>query len=105
MKFYALVLLRTRGVVPARLQLLYLGDGQTLTYDPVEDELLRFERTLSAIWQAISEAGTTGDFRPNPGRLCDWCDHRSRCPAFGGTPPRIRVGRTSLRRGVRSSRR
>lgn len=87
MKFYALVLLRTRGVVPARLQLLYLGDGQTLTYDPVEDELLRFERTLSAIWQAISEAGTTGDFRPNPGRLCDWCDHRSRCPAFGGTPP------------------
>ncbi|MCA1007848.1 RecB family exonuclease [Rhodococcus hoagii] len=87
MKFYALVLLRTRGVVPARLQLLYLGDGQTLTYEPDEAELLRFGRTLSAIWQAITDAGTAGDFRPNPGRLCDWCDHKTRCPAFGGTPP------------------
>ncbi|WP_420910889.1 RecB family exonuclease [Rhodococcus sp. OK519] len=87
MKFYALVLLRTRGIVPARLQLLYLGDGQALTYDPDEGELRRFERTLSAIWQAIVEAGAEGDFRPNPGRLCDWCDHKTRCPAFGGTPP------------------
>ncbi len=87
MKFYALVLFRTRGVVPARLQLLYLGDGQILTYEPDEDELVRFGRTLSAIWQAITESGATGDFRPNPGRLCDWCDHKTRCPAFGGTPP------------------
>jgi len=87
MKFYALVLLRTRGVVPAQLQLLYLADAQALTYRPDEDELLRFGRTLSAIWHAITEAGATGDFRPNPGRLCNWCDHRTRCPAFGGTPP------------------
>jgi putative RecB family exonuclease len=29
----------------------------------------------------------TGDFRPSPGRLCDWCDHHALCPAFGGTPP------------------
>lgn len=87
MKFYALVLLRTRGVVPAQLQLLYLADGQALTYEPEETELRRFERTLSAIWKAILEVGRTGDFRPNPSRLCDWCDHRTRCPAFGGTPP------------------
>jgi putative RecB family exonuclease len=19
--------------------------------------------------------------------LCDWCDHKVRCPAWGGTPP------------------
>lgn len=87
LKFYALVLLRVRGVVPAQLQLLYLGDGQALTYEPDEAELRRFERTLSAIWGAILDAGRTGDFRPNPSKLCNWCDHRSRCPAFGGTPP------------------
>jgi putative RecB family exonuclease len=39
------------------------------------------------VWQAILRAGRTGDFPANPGRLCDWCDHKSRCPAFGGTPP------------------
>src|SRR6185369_901043 len=31
MKFYALVIWRTRGVIPARLQLMYLGDRQVLT--------------------------------------------------------------------------
>ncbi|WP_127782912.1 RecB family exonuclease [Rhodococcus sp. X156] len=87
MKFYAVALWRLRGVVPAQLKLMYLADGQVLQYRPDEDELRRFERTLSAIWQAILQAGATGDFRPNPSKLCDWCDHKSRCPAFGGTPP------------------
>jgi putative RecB family exonuclease len=87
MKFYAVALLRSRGVLPARLRLLYLADGQVLDYSPDLDELLRFERTLMAIWRAIQTAGVTGDFRPNPSRLCDWCAHRALCPAFGGTPP------------------
>lgn len=87
MKFYAVALLRSRGVMPARLRLLYLADGQVLDYSPSHDELLRFERTLMAIWQAIQVAGATGDFRPNPSRLCSWCAHQNLCPAFGGTPP------------------
>ena len=65
MKFYALVLWRTRGVVAAQLKLLYLKDGDALTYAPDEDELIRFERTLVAIWAAIERAVATGDFRPN----------------------------------------
>jgi putative RecB family exonuclease len=87
MKFYALVLWRTRGVVAAQLKLLYLKDGDALTYSPDEAELLRFERTLQAIWAAIERAVATGDFRANKTRLCSWCDHQALCPAFGGTPP------------------
>jgi putative RecB family exonuclease len=87
MKFYALVLLLTRGVVPSQLRLMYLADGEALTYCPDEPELRRFARTLDAIWAAILRAGRTGDFRPNPSRLCDWCSHQVLCPAFGGTPP------------------
>jgi putative RecB family exonuclease len=87
MKFYAVALLRSRGVLPARLRLLYLADGQVLDYTPDLDELLRFEKTLMAIWRAIQSAGATGDFRPSPSRMCDWCAHHSRCPVFGGTPP------------------
>lgn len=87
MKFYALVLWRTRGVVAAQLKLIYLGEGDALTYSPDEEELLRFERTLVAIWSAIERAVSTGDFRPNKSRLCGWCDHQAVCPAFGGTPP------------------
>ena len=87
MKFYAVALLRSRGIMPARLRLLYLADGQVLDYTPEHDELLRFEKTLMAIWRAIQSAGATGDFRPRPSRLCDWCAHQAHCPAFGGSPP------------------
>jgi putative RecB family exonuclease len=87
MKFYALVLWRTRGVVPRQLRLIYLADTDTLTYSPAADELERFERTLRAIWAAIERATAAGDFRASPSKLCDWCDYKALCPAWGGTPP------------------
>jgi putative RecB family exonuclease len=87
LKFYALVIWRTRGVVPRLLRLLYLGDREILDYTPDPEELLRFERTLQAIWAAIDRATTARDFRPSPGPLCGWCDHQALCPAHGGTPP------------------
>jgi putative RecB family exonuclease len=87
MKFYALALLQQRGVVPSQLRLLYLADGESLTYEPDEAELRRFERTLEAVWLAIRTAGESGDFRPNPGRACEWCSHKAFCPAWDGTPP------------------
>jgi putative RecB family exonuclease len=87
LKFYALVLWRTRGVVPRQLRLLYLKDAEACDYAPDADELARFERTLVALWRAIDKATAERDFRPKPSRLCDWCSHHSRCPSFGGTPP------------------
>jgi putative RecB family exonuclease len=87
MRFYALALWRLRGVIPRRLQLLYLGSGETVTLDPDEADLLAMERKLEALWTAIERAHTTGDWRPSPSRLCDWCDHQALCPAWGGTPP------------------
>ena len=87
LKFYALVLWRTRGVVPRVLRLLYLKDQEICDYSPDADELARFERTLVALWQAIERAKETKDFRPKPSRLCGWCAHQAVCPSFGGTPP------------------
>ena len=87
MRFYALALWRQRQEVPRLLQLLYLGDGQVVRYEPDEDDLLAMERKLIALAAAIAEITETGDWRPNPSRLCDWCAHRELCPAWGGTPP------------------
>ncbi|GAB2673401.1 RecB family exonuclease [Thalassiella azotivora] len=104
MRFYGLVLWRTRGVVPALLQLVYLGDGQVLRYAPTEHELLATERTVEALWAAIRRASETGDWRPSPGRLCDWCHHRSLCPSFGGTPPPVPVDAAARAAGGQSGR-
>jgi putative RecB family exonuclease len=87
MKFYALVLWRLRGVIPRRLQLVYLGSGEVLTHDPEESDLRAVERKLLALWEAIRRATESGDWRPRRSRLCDWCDHQAHCPEFGGTPP------------------
>jgi putative RecB family exonuclease len=87
LKFYALVLWRTRGVVPRVLRLLYLRDAEVCDFTPDADELARFERTLLALWQAIEHSAATGDFRPRPSKLCGWCSHQAVCPEFGGTPP------------------
>jgi putative RecB family exonuclease len=87
MKFYALVLWKLRGVVPAMLQLVYLGNGEIVRYVPDEADLRACERKVSALWVAITRALDSGDWRPSKGPLCDWCDHKAICPAWGGTPP------------------
>ena len=87
MKFYGLVLWRMRGEVPTRLQLVYLGSGDVLTYDPDERDLLALERKVTALWKAIEASALAGDFKPSRSKLCTWCHHQSICPAWGGTPP------------------
>ena len=87
MRFYALVLWRLSGEVPRLLQLLYLGSGEVLRYEPDEADLLATERKLAAVWEAIQRATQRSDWRPRPSKLCDWCDHQALCPAFGGSPP------------------
>jgi putative RecB family exonuclease len=87
MRFYALVIWRTRGVVPALLRLVYLGDGQMVSYEPDEQDLRATERLVEAIWHAIDRARTTGEWLPNPGWACAWCSFQDHCPAFGNEPP------------------
>ncbi len=89
MKFYALVLWRTRGVVPTMLQLVYLGSGELLRYRPDEADLRATERKVEALWKAIRTAQETGDWRPRRSALCGWCAHQALCPEFGGTPPQL----------------
>jgi putative RecB family exonuclease len=87
MKFYALVIWRTRGVIPRMLQLMYLSDGEVLRYSPDEADLRATQRKLEALWAAIERARASGDWRARPGKLCDWCRHKALCPEFGGTLP------------------
>ena len=92
MKFYALALWRAQGQVPALLQLMYLGNGEIVRYEPDESDLLATERKVEALWRAIERAHQASDWRPRPGRICEWCAHQAICPAFGGTPPPLPPG-------------
>lgn len=85
LKFYALVIWRSRGVVPKVLKLIYLGNSETLPKEIDESDLLAVERTISAIWLAIRKNHQSGNWPATPSRLCDWCSFKEFCPAFGGT--------------------
>lgn len=87
MRFYALAIWRMRDTVAHTLQLFYLGSAEILRNNPTEDELIATQSKVEAIADAINTSLDTGVFTPNKSRLCDWCDHRAICPAWGGTPP------------------
>jgi putative RecB family exonuclease len=44
------------------------------------------ERRTSALHRAIVQACERDDFRPHPGRLCNFCTFKPYCPAHGGDP-------------------
>ena len=100
MRFYAYVIWRTRGVLPKRLQLEYLGDGVVLTHEPSESEMATIEARVRSIWGGIEDAARSGDWRPRPSKLCDWCSFKALCPAFGGTPPEVPAGAVERSIGV-----
>ncbi len=87
LRFYALVLWRSTGVLPRLLRLYYLSNREVLDYSPDAADLDALERQIGAIATAIEKARATGDWRHKPSKLCDWCSYHEFCPAFGGTPP------------------
>jgi len=71
-------------------------NGEVVRYAPDEGDLLAIERNIRAIWDAVVRAAQTGDWRPRTSRLCDWCDFRDLCPAWGGTPPPLPEGAEAI---------
>jgi len=89
MRFYGLAWWRINGEIPRMLQLMYLGNGQFLRYEPTQNDLVVTEKKILALRSAIAHSADQQSFPPNPSKLCGWCSFKPICPAFGGTPPPI----------------
>ncbi len=87
MRFYGLAWWRINGELPRMLQLMYLGNGQFLRYEPCESDLLSTERKILALRSSIAHSAQQQFFAPSPSALCGWCSFKPLCPEFGGTPP------------------
>ncbi len=87
MRFYALAWWRLTETIPAMLQLMYLGNGKFLRYQPDERDLINTENRILAIRQAIASSAEMLEFPASPSTLCNWCSYKRFCPAFEGTPP------------------
>ena len=86
MRFYAYVIWRTRGVLPKRLQLEYLGDGVVLTHEPSESEMATIEARVRSIWGGIEDAARSR-------RLAAQAVEAVRLVLVQGAVPGVRRGR------------
>lgn len=90
--FYAYLCEQVLGRRPARVQLLHLREPIAISTTPSDQTIRGLHQQTVAIWSAVEQACEREDFRPRPGRLCDFCAYHEYCPAMGGDlsllPPR-----------------
>jgi putative RecB family exonuclease len=84
--FYAYLCEQVLGQRPSRVQLLHLREPLAISTVPNEQSIRGLRQRTAAIWAAVELACEREDFRPKPGRLCDYCGFHAYCPAFGGDP-------------------
>jgi putative RecB family exonuclease len=82
--FYAFLCEQVLGRRPARIQLLHLAEPVAISLVPNEQSMRGLRTRTEAVWAAVERACEREDFRPKPGRLCDFCAYKAYCPAWGG---------------------
>jgi putative RecB family exonuclease len=87
--FYAYLCEQVLGERPAAVQLYYLAEPVAIVAEPSDQSIRGLKNKVGAIWSAVERACERDDFRPKPGKLCDWCAFKQHCPAFGGDPAAV----------------
>lgn len=87
--FYSFLCERVLGRRPARIQLLHLREPVAISAFPSDQSIRGLQQQTLAIWAAVEQACRREDFRPKPGRLCDYCAYHEYCPALGGDLARL----------------
>jgi putative RecB family exonuclease len=90
--FYAFLCEQVLGRRPARIQLLHLREPLAISTVPSDQSIRGLQQQATAIWAAIEQACDREDFRPRPGRMCDYCSYHELCPAVGGDLARLAGG-------------
>ena len=89
--FYAFLCEQVLGRRPARIQLLHLREPIAISTIPSDQSIRGLQQQTLAIWTAVEQACRREDFRPKPGRLCDYCAYHEYCPAVGGDLAKLPV--------------
>jgi putative RecB family exonuclease len=71
---------------------LHLREPLAISTVPSDQSIRGLQQQATAIWTAIEQACEREDFRPRPGRMCDYCSYHDLCPAVGGDLARLADG-------------
>ncbi len=101
MRFYAMLVQKSKGTRPSLMRLLYLRDGGVKELTPTDADLVAVEAQVRDTWASIQRRASEGVFPPKTSRLCGWCSFQSACPEFGGVLPALDADATERVTGVR----
>lgn len=85
--FYAFLCEQVLGRRPREVRLIYLRDQVVIAQAPTDQSMRGLRQRALAVWAAIERACGSGDFRPNPSRLCGYCAFQAQCPAMAQRAP------------------
>ena len=91
MHVYSVLCEHVFGRRPARVQLLYLSKPEAIIAEPSDVFMRGVNQRSGAVMEAVRRACSRDDFRPKESALCDFCNFREFCPAFGGDPQQAEV--------------
>lgn len=69
------------GMLPDRIELLYLIGRERLARPVLREIAIAQARTLATIWQEVLAAVGANRFTAKTGALCNWCAFQQACPA------------------------
>lgn len=69
------------GVLPDRIELLYLIGQERLARPVLREVAISHARSLATIWQEVLAAVAAGRVAARTGPLCNWCAFQPACPA------------------------
>jgi putative RecB family exonuclease len=85
LEFYAVMIRRHFGQIPAGVGLLYVAARKSIKRVPTPRTVDETERKILKVRDEIATACETGNFVTKTSVLCDWCDLKPVCPAHGGS--------------------
>jgi putative RecB family exonuclease len=88
---YSVLCEQVFGRRPARVQLLYLSKPEAIIAEPSDVFMRGVSQRSGAVMEAVRRACSLDDFRPKESALCNFCNFREFCPAFGGDPHQAEV--------------
>lgn len=87
MLFYGLMWKLDTGELPARLQLYFFRNTDYHIIDPTPADIDHIHERICGLWNSIKTMLDQRNFPTQTGPLCNWCDFKDYCPAFGGQLP------------------
>lgn len=79
---YSILLEQLIGRRPDKVRLVYLSKPVIIEATPDDATLRGLGIRTAAMWDAISRACESENFRPKPSALCSWCTWQAICPAW-----------------------